>query len=426
MKNQLALSVCSKKFCVGLLAVVLMNFAVHLGTVYGEEIVLRVMQHIGTESAAEVQWWYDLYEEFYQETGIKVELENIVWGQMGYERYVIQMLAGQGPDVVALDSKFAASCVGQGLVYPLDDLLEATPEFDWDDFLPPLVQGVTYNDQVWAIPGDGDWYMAYYNKTAFDENGLAAPTPDWTWNDYHDMSKRLTVTSDDYTRYGSTALHWEQVLRADGADVLSSDGKSFGLLEQGAIDSLQWIFDFNNVFGLTPSPVYNHEYFVRQETCLHHMGPWAFFSFDLSGFEVGIQVPPTGTAEKVANAYISAWLISPATEHLEASWKLLTWLNSKEILARRNQRWAGFPPRTSVGLLDDLALYDFITPAERMVVMETAQYARTAPFAPQTLAIMDQVNGGLALAASGLTSAHDAVEGMAPAIQLLLDQFAGQ
>lgn len=410
----------------GCLAIALVLLVECSGAVYAEEVTLRIMQHVGADAPEQVQWWHDLYDEFYEETGIRVEMENIVWGQMGYEQYVIQTLAGQGPDVACLDSMFAASCVGAGLVHPLNDLLAAHPDFDWDDFIPPLVQGVTYDGQVWAIPGDGDWYMAYYNKTAFDEAGMELPRADWTWDDYYAMAQKLTLETDYDTRYGSTALHWEQVVRSDGADVLSSDGKSFGLLDQAAIESLQWVFDFNNDFDLTPSSIYNHEYFVNQESCLHHMGSWAFFSFDLTGFETGIQVPPTGSAGKVANTYIGAWLISSATEHLEEAWEFMSWVNSKEVLTKRYQRWAGCSARMSVCLLDDLALYDFISREQRAVVSETAQYARTVQFDPKTLEVMNHVNRGLAPAAAGLTSAWIAVEQMTPAVQLILDEFTSK
>ena len=54
--------------------------------------------------------------------------------------------------VVIFDNPWTHDWVTQELIQPIDDLLAATPELDWDDFAPALREAAVMDGKTWGIP----------------------------------------------------------------------------------------------------------------------------------------------------------------------------------------------------------------------------------------------------------------------------------
>jgi multiple sugar transport system substrate-binding protein len=80
----------------------------------------------------------------------------------------------QPPDVVHVGGDTIGELADAGLIAPLDGYVRAWPE--WQYYAPTVREGVTYQNQVWAIPYGLDTRFLYFRRDVFDRVGLGA---DW-------------------------------------------------------------------------------------------------------------------------------------------------------------------------------------------------------------------------------------------------------
>lgn len=124
-------------------------------------------------------------QEFTEPTGIEVEVEIVpleqvlakatqdVQGQLGtYDLYYLDQ---------SWISTFAPDCVNP-IELTKDKPELAMPDFDWDDFSKPLVDGVAMVDGQWmGIPFDIPIFILMYRKDLLEKHGIKVPT---TYDDF--------------------------------------------------------------------------------------------------------------------------------------------------------------------------------------------------------------------------------------------------
>lgn len=117
------------------------------------------------------------------------------WGSSN-DQLVTGFEGGTAPDIFMFDSARIVDFVGRGWVADLEPKM--TPEFRgsiheaaWDT--------VQYDVQpgIYGVPFLQETQVIYANKTALDDAGISLPTSDdpWTWNEYEDIAKQLTLDS---------------------------------------------------------------------------------------------------------------------------------------------------------------------------------------------------------------------------------------
>ena len=119
-------------------------------------------------------------DEFTANTGIEVEFEILPLEQV-LQKASADVRGQAGTyDLLYLDQSWTA-------LFPNDtadprELYDrkrdlALPDFDWDDFSKPLVQGISvYKDKLLGIPFDIPIFILMYRKDLFDKHGLKVPT----------------------------------------------------------------------------------------------------------------------------------------------------------------------------------------------------------------------------------------------------------
>lgn len=60
------------------------------------------------------------------------------------------------------------------------------------DFIPALITEFTWRGKLMAIPKDSAAFGVHYNKDMFDEAGIKYPDENWTWDQFAEISRRLT------------------------------------------------------------------------------------------------------------------------------------------------------------------------------------------------------------------------------------------
>lgn len=83
----------------------------------------------------------------------------------------------------------------------------------------------------YTLPFRKDWYVLYYNKTLFDNAGVAYPSEDMTWTEFEALAKQMTSGEGNDKIYGSHNHIWQAMVSnwavQDGKNTLMSEDYSF-------------------------------------------------------------------------------------------------------------------------------------------------------------------------------------------------------
>lgn len=86
-----------------------------------------------------------------------------------------------------LDIPYDMSAMVKNKANPIDLNAFSKPNIDWTVELGP-------KGEVFGVPFDLNHYALFYNKDIFDKRGVAYPKDGMTWEDFLDLSKKVTFT----------------------------------------------------------------------------------------------------------------------------------------------------------------------------------------------------------------------------------------
>lgn len=98
--------------------------------------------------------------------------------------------AGTLPDVIYDDTAYLHTYVSQGLVYPLNSYLEKDPEYK--NVFDNIKADYTYNGVTYAVPHQAFFNCIILNLDVLDALNLDVPDPDWTFDDFENLTKSAT------------------------------------------------------------------------------------------------------------------------------------------------------------------------------------------------------------------------------------------
>lgn len=106
----------------------------------------------------------------------QLEGVDITLDQTAFDAQKFTTLAASGsvPDVVQIDRQFVATYAAQGLLMPLDACFAANEVDPQQRWYPQVVQDVTWDDQVWAVPQFYQPPLILTNARVMEEAGVEA------------------------------------------------------------------------------------------------------------------------------------------------------------------------------------------------------------------------------------------------------------
>ena len=113
------------------------------------------------------------FEREHAGTDVQVEI-------MHYD-FMLDLILGSirdpGPPngVVIFDNPWTSDFARGGLLRPVDDLLEDTPELDWDDFAPALRDAAVLDGRTWGVPFYTWSFGLIYRTDLYRNAGLRPP-----------------------------------------------------------------------------------------------------------------------------------------------------------------------------------------------------------------------------------------------------------
>ncbi|TIP87122.1 MAG: extracellular solute-binding protein, partial [Mesorhizobium sp.] len=190
-----------------------------------------------------------LKQYFEEATGIKVEIEVLPLEQV-LQKLTLDVASSLGTyDLYYIDQSWAAS-FSQDVFDPREQLKNADlamPNYNIDDFLKPLVDGIAmYEDRMVGVPYDIPIFIMQYRKDVWDELKLPPPA---TLDDLLQASAAITDAKGP-NMYGTSGqmksghysleCDWTAWLWGHGGSIFGPDGKFTGNDEAGLAAMAYW------------------------------------------------------------------------------------------------------------------------------------------------------------------------------------------
>jgi multiple sugar transport system substrate-binding protein len=244
----------------------------------------------------------------------------------------------QLPDVIMMGGEWVPVYAEQGVFQPLDPFIAETPDFRQEDYLPAVMEGLTYKEQLWGLPKDVNVNALYYNKDAFDEAGLDYPSADWTWDDLLKAAQALTKRSGGRTeRYGFAAPAPWTFIWQNGGEVFDRDIEPTRVLisEPAAVEALEFYYSLSSEYHVSPTPAEVQQtpltdLFAAGRLAMFQEGRGPTIAFKtIRDFEWGIaELPHQKVKADILNW--AGWCLSSQSKAPEAAWTFIQWLASEE------------------------------------------------------------------------------------------------
>lgn len=274
--------------------------------------------------------------------GTKVKLEYI---PEEYATKIDSMFLGKmAPDVIYGHPKYFVTWASQGLLMDLTDKFAQTPELlDDSKFNTNLYEAFKYEGKNIATVNGADTMLLYYNKNLFDKAGVAYPTADWTWEQFIDAAKKLTIIGADGKpkQYGisinNSYLAAEAFLFANGGKLFDdmNNPKKVLINSKENIQTLKMMQDLIYTYKAAPTAAGSEVLgggFDTGKIAMDVEGVWSVvYRKEIKDFKWGLQELPTNDASnKKIPALYAGYAIAKTTKNPELAWEFAKFMQSDE------------------------------------------------------------------------------------------------
>lgn len=280
--------------------------------------------------------------------GVRVVVEQIPGEGQFTPKVLMMHVTGSTPDVIQLDASAGAVFIDNQVVRDLTPLMRGDASYRSTDYFENVLAVFSRGDACYAIPLDFTPMVIYYNKALFDQAGVPYPRDGWTWDEFRDTCRRLTIFPAGAaapTRYGINFENWMPLwlpwLWAGGGDVLSPDGRrASGYLDgPQTTAAVQFLFDLIYVDRVAPTPseraAAGADLFRSGRAAMDLKGHWMWLDYRADGLDVGVVGLPTRGAPPVTVVYASGMAIMSKARHPELAWDYVKFVTSRDVQVRR-------------------------------------------------------------------------------------------
>src|SRR6266700_1871713 len=296
-------------------------------------------------SNQEVQaWQYDAALVTKKYPNIHVKFETTTF-QNYWTKLESEAASGTMPNIISLQRQHTTGFASNFL--PLGSYIKQN-NFDISSFDSVIVKGLTYQNEVRALPYDFGPLVMFYNRDMFKKYGVAEPSNNWTYAQFLDAAKKMTK-GNDHGFIANPAL--DPVLPfvlSSGGQYLTSDGKlnlnnpQFAAAYQ-EYAKLAYQDHVSPTLSVTES---NNASFLWAAGNIGMIvdGPWNLINFKSTAkFPIGLAPIPAMSGGQVSIVAGSGFGISNTTKNADAAWKaisVLTGPDAEQYLADSGRAFA--------------------------------------------------------------------------------------
>ncbi|MCS7242966.1 MAG: sugar ABC transporter substrate-binding protein [Candidatus Caldatribacterium sp.] len=279
------------------------------------------------------------YVKAFEEKNPDIKVEFIQIPEAEYSQKLRSMaMTGTAPDVLCLWEADLADFVRAGWVLSLDEYMKGSKELRLDDFIPAVKQLMELQGSLYGLPWCFATEIAYYNKDLFDKAGVAYPGADWTWEDFENLAKKLTIESEGKVdQWGCDAIGfqglWYSLAGAFGDKIVDEKGRfSMG---SGTKEFLnRWVALTNAKVVASPqittSGVVSADLFMAGKAAMAFNGSWMTSVYkDIQDFAWDI-VPLPKAKRSYSTLHTGFFAINAQSGAKDAVWRFIEFCMSEE------------------------------------------------------------------------------------------------
>lgn len=331
--------------------------------------------------------------------------------------------SGSPPDVIDAQYGWVVPYAQQGLIQPLDDVLDNRA-----DYYPAALEYDTWNNKLWGIPYRIESIAMLYNKDMFKAAGLDPEKPPQTWTQLIDAAKKLTH-GDQYGfaitgggEFGNTVFRSLPFIWENGGSIISKDMKTATVNQPAAVEAVKFYTDMLTTYHVSPPSTLqndgtaNRHLFASGKVAMYQAGQFDIPAIKQENPKINIgammMVHPDG---KDPAAILGGWsfIVPKDAPNAAGAKKFIKFLAEPANMAEITYT---FPARKSA-----MNMPQFQDP-ELKVFKDMLPYARTLPAQKNWIQITQAYFNGVQSILTGDAKPQDAMNQAADDINGLLQQ----
>lgn len=313
----------------------------------------KIELHVWGLSMSEPRFgWYALIDAFEE----KYPHVEVVIGPSERAQNLQKLLSGvvgdSPPDLFRRESQMFSDIASRDILLPLDDFIEADKQridgLHKADYLPSVWQVGIYNGKVYGILEGLNPMVLAYNRKIFREAGLDPDKPPKTWDEWLEISEKLTVQDESgrITRLGTNFFDKDELffcMSQLGANIISEDGRKCLLNRPEAIRCMNFLKSLYNKMGSR----HDFDRFIMSNQVPEQYNPFGMGKIAMSveddwviyrimryspGFELGIAPvprPPDGKYITTSGS-TTHFMIPINARHPQEAWDFIRFVSSPE------------------------------------------------------------------------------------------------
>jgi multiple sugar transport system substrate-binding protein len=266
---------------------------------------------------------------------------------------------GNYPDISYAFGSWASQLEASKRTLDITDQV-AEPDVKWDEFSEAARATVQpTGDKTIGFPAVVDNLSLIYNKTVFDDAGVAYPTNDWTWDDFRAAAKKLTDEASStygyaYSVSGSEETTWQfwPHLWQNGGEILADDDSTAEFDSAAGVDALTLLRDMaidDKSVYLDQTDTKFGQLFASDKIGMITSGPWQLYDLGVAKTQYGVTYLPGTDDNHETVSGPDIWALFDHKDKNREYWayEFTEWLTSAEQDLKWNVAYGNLPLRTS-------------------------------------------------------------------------------
>ena len=245
-----------------------------------------------------------------------------------------QILRGREPDLFFVLPEDFSVLASSGILADLDKLVANDRDFDPNAYYEPCMEAGVLNGQQYALPYESVPTIMFVNKTLLAKNDIAFPRSSWTWEDFHEICRKVTSVQDQ--QYGVYNYSWLDAAYANGASLFAKDGSASLLSDEKILDAIQFVMQVDSLnmgFSVTARDFdLGHvafRPFLYSEYRAYQPYPWRVKKYTNFDWE-GITMPAGPEGGNISQLNTMLLGMSSRTRHQSLAWEFAKLLSYNE------------------------------------------------------------------------------------------------
>ncbi len=288
-----------------------------------------------------------IMDDFTAETGVEVVIQVTPW-----EQYWTMLEAGATggslPDVFWMHSNEFAKYAEYDMLLDITKNIDDSNLVEMDKFPQDIVDLYEWEGKQLAVPKDIDTIALWYNKTMFDEAGIAYPDESWTWDTFYDAA--VALTKDDGSQYGfslktsNDQAGWNNPIYSMGGEVINDAKTESGFDNPNTIKALEFMGKVaQNVMPPYDVVSENNEeaLFSSGKVAMVTMGSWMLAylcnnDYVIEHGDIAVLPKDATTGRRVSIYNGLGWAAAANTARPDDAWALIEYMGSRDAQQKQS------------------------------------------------------------------------------------------